>query len=154
MTVNTKKPMRITVNVSCKHNLWSKAWDTPTEVIEAACGVLKEEHLVDTVELSDIRFIAKERWQPITFIVFDIFHTTYRPETAHIASHNTLPVVMVYFNNNTKAMAAPKLIEDKVNEEVRDIHDNTGLGSQPPYAIDHMNGNIPSYPRPRSTYSR
>ncbi|KAI0905747.1 hypothetical protein F4823DRAFT_632396 [Ustulina deusta] len=146
------KARRVLVVVSCRHGLYATAWDSPEKVIEIAIGVLKEKGLlpIDTCELSDARLIAKDRWSVVTYLVFDIFHTTYDPVTAHIVGKNDLPLLAVWAGKPHKAMAATKGLELKVNEDVRDIHDVTGLGSQPPFDIDHLNGNAPIYPRPRT----
>ncbi|KAI0532260.1 hypothetical protein GGR58DRAFT_507635 [Xylaria digitata] len=142
---------RVLVIVPSRHSAWSTAWDKPEKVIEIALEVLKEKGLIpiDRCELSDARFIAKERWTAVTYLVFDIFHTAYDPVTAHIAGRNDLPLLAVWIGNHT-AMAATKGLEMQVNEDVREIHDNTGLGSQPPFDIDHLNGSGPTYSRPRT----
>jgi hypothetical protein len=115
--------------------------------------------LLDADKLPEPTLLVKERWSSRTYIVFDIFHDQYDPSTAHVPGQNDLPVTLIFLSKKGKEESAsvgiaPRQIEDKVNNDVRDIHDATRLGSRPPFSVDHMNGNVPCYPNPRTTPAR
>ncbi|KID94941.1 hypothetical protein MAJ_09070, partial [Metarhizium majus ARSEF 297] len=147
---------RVLVSVSSKSPYWSEAWESSLQVIETALGLLKESKLVcsDNAEHAKPRFLVKERWNVRTFIVFDIFHDTYDPDTAHISGQNDLPVISVFLGETISMNVASSFVENEVNRKVQEIHDATGIGSRPPFSVDHMNGNVPCYPNPRTTVSR
>jgi len=142
------------LSISGKNEQFEVAWKEPNEVIGIALDLLCEgNYVTDPQHTIKPRLLVKERWAVRTYIVFDIFHDNYNSGNAHILGHNDLSVIVVYLSNTNKVQLASEGIQAKTNAEVRDIHDKTGIGSEPPFEIDHMNGNIPSYPHPRTTKS-
>ncbi|KAM7188714.1 hypothetical protein V8F33_010484, partial [Rhypophila sp. PSN 637] len=146
---------RVLIVVSRTSHHWSKAWTSSKELITIALRVLQQEELIPSYVHSDsssITLLATERWDLRTFIVFDIFHDTYDPDMAHLPGHNDLPVVWVFFGRDERAGAniAGKPMENKVNNDIRALHDATGLGSRPPFVVDHADGKVPFYLNPRT----
>ncbi|PNY20399.1 Uncharacterized protein TCAP_07425 [Tolypocladium capitatum] len=39
---------------------------------------------------------------------------------------------------------------NRVNRDIRAIYKSTGLGSRPPFNVDHSEGRVPFYNNPRS----
>ncbi|KAI0839344.1 hypothetical protein F5Y06DRAFT_20075 [Hypoxylon sp. FL0890] len=141
---------RIFVSVSSTSSHFEKAWDSPEIIIQFALDLIKRCNLVSYEKPPNPQFLAKERWHRI-HIVFDIFNDKYDSTTAHLPNQNDLPVIAVYLGGNSNsANIALKGIKDQVNEEIRNLHDWNGHGSQPPFAVDHANGNVPTYPNPRT----
>jgi len=144
---------RVLIVVSRKSRHWLKAWTSSEELITIALGVLQQDELISSDAQSDssvIKLLATERWDLRTFIVFDIFHDTYDPDTAHLPGHNDLPVISVFLGRHEKASIAGKPMENKVNNDIRALHDATGLGSRPPFIVDHAEGKVPFYSNPRT----
>lgn len=143
---------RVIISVSSKSPYWSEAWESSFEVCQVALELIEKSKLIsfDTGELPKSKFLVKERWNVRTFVVFDIFHDAYDPDEAHLPGHNDLPVIVVYLGQKTSTSVASSLVEGEVNRRVREIHDVTGLGSRPPFSIDHMDGNVPCYTNPRT----
>ncbi|TWU77384.1 hypothetical protein ED733_006057 [Metarhizium rileyi] len=143
---------RILVSVSSKSPYWSEAWESSLQVIKAALGLLEESKLIcsDGNEHAKPRFLVKERWNVRTFIVFDMFYDTYDPNTAHLPSQNNLPVNSVFLGEKISMSVASNLVENEVNRRVQEIHDATGIGSRPPFSVDHMSGNMPCYTNSRT----
>jgi len=145
--------MRVLISVSRNSPYWSNAWESSEEVIIIALRLIQENNLVplDTFDdPSTQRFLAVERWNSRTYIVFDIFHHTYDPVKAHLPGQDNLPVITVFLSKKESASIAGGPIANKVNEEIRSLHDATGLGSKPPFFTDHANGKVPCYPNPRT----
>jgi hypothetical protein len=141
------KPIRIFVSISPKSSLHDAAWESPDTIIQAALDLVRKHDLVAGAPAP--RLLAKERWHRI-HIVFDIFNDDYEPDKAHLSGQNDLPVIAVYLSDQERAGIANNALAKRVNEEIRNFHDWTGIGSQAPFTIDHANGNIPTYPNPRS----
>jgi hypothetical protein len=125
------------------------AWDSPDTIIQIALGLVRKHDLVACDRTPTPRLLAKERWHRI-HIVFDIFNDHYESDKAHLPSQNDLPVIEVYLSGEEQARIANDAVAERVNRKIRDIHDWTGVGSQPPFTIDHANGNVPTYSNPRS----
>lgn len=146
---------RVFVSVSRKSSHYDSAWDSPDSIVQFGLQVVKENKLLSYDRPPTPRLLAKERWQRI-HIVFDVFNDTYDPTTAHLAGQNDLPVIVVYLSGGSrdedenKASIACASLREEVNRTIRDLHDWNGNGSQPPFAVDHANGNIPTYLNPRS----
>lgn len=145
---------RVFASVSRKSSYHDSAWECPESVIQCALQVVKDNNLLPDDEVSMPRLLAKERWQRI-HIVFDIFNEGYVPETAHLPGQNNLPVMAVYLSGSgstdeNKAFIAHTLLEQEVNRTIQNFHNWHGYGSLPPFAVDHANGNIPTYPNPRT----
>ncbi|KAH8907722.1 hypothetical protein BR93DRAFT_562043 [Coniochaeta sp. PMI_546] len=143
---------RIFVSISSKSRHWSRAWDCSEEVIEAAVACLRENGTAGFDADMPIQpmLLVKERWSShILWIVFDILNTSYDPDSAHLPEKNDLPVIMVSFTGRD-ILSTSQLIQDKVNKAVREAHDVHGVGSRPPFVIDHANGNIPTYRNPQT----
>ncbi|KAH7175790.1 hypothetical protein EDB81DRAFT_633139 [Dactylonectria macrodidyma] len=100
---------------------------------------------------SAIRFLATERWDLRTFIVFDMLHDSYDPDKAHLPGQDDLPVISVFFGLKESASIAGRPITNKVNSDIRAIHNATGPGSRPPFLVDHTGGKVPFYTNPRNS---
>jgi len=140
-------PIRVLINVSRKNSYWSEAWQSPKKVIFAALELMGIK-----VAERDMLFLAKERWNKRVYIVIDIFNDRYDSTTAHLLGQNDLPVIMVLLNEreNSVCHSPGTQISNKVNKDIRDVHDAMGIGSRPPFTVDHANGHVPCYPNPRS----
>lgn len=146
---------RVLVSVSSKSPLLAAAWEDPHAVVQAALRVLDERGFLpgNSNDAKDSRLLVIERWSRI-YLVFDINHTTYDSETAHLPGHNDLPLIAIFFRGNDTidirdATGSGSKLREKVNEEVRQHHNLNGAGSHPPFVADHANGNVPTYWNPR-----
>lgn len=140
---------RVFVSVSSRSPLFPVAWENPEMVIQDAIKLVIQQDLNPANTAP--RLLVVERWSRI-YVVFDLGHDNYKPETAHISGQNDLPVVAVDFSRDgiSTARAASTGLQDEVNKQIREIHDLSGLGSQPPFIIDHANGKVPTFPYPRT----
>lgn len=141
---------RVLVHASSKGQYLQKAWDSPDEVIGLALELLRKSDLVslNTDDPPKPLFLAKERISTRAFIVFDIFHDSYDPDTAHLDS-NELPVIGVYLGSKESVSFLQSDMAKFINDKVRDIHNDTGLGSRPPFSVDYTDGKVPVYWNPR-----
>lgn len=73
-----------------------------------------------------------------------------QPQTAHLSGENNLPVVAVFFGAHEKAFVAGPPMANKVNADLRAVHNSTGVGSEPPFFVDHADGAVPVYYNPRT----
>jgi hypothetical protein len=142
---------RVLVSISAKSGHWPRAWDHSEEVINTAVACIERN---GTAVFSADRppqpsVIVKEKWTTRLWIVFDIFNNSYDADKAHLPETNDLPVIMVSLSEKD-VVTTSKLIEGKVNEGVREAYDAHGVGSRPPFIIDHTNDQIPTYPNPRT----
>ncbi|KAJ2892368.1 hypothetical protein MKZ38_009944 [Zalerion maritima] len=145
---------RVLIVVSRTSPHWFKAWTSSEELITIALELMQEKQLISLDTQNDasvIRFLAKERWDLRTFIVFDIFHDTYNPDEAHLPDQNDLPVISVFLGQKESTSIAGRPMANKVNSDIRALHNATGPGSRPPFAIDHIDGKVPFYPNPRTS---
>lgn len=142
---------RVLILVSRKSPHWVAAWDSSDDLVTNALNILEEKGFIPSDSHSATRFLAKERWDLRTFIVFDIFHDTYNPDTAHLAGQDNLPVILVSFGKKETASVAGTPMRNKVNSDIRALHNSTGPGSRPPFAVDHADGHVPFYPNPRDS---
>jgi hypothetical protein len=163
--IKSKIPTRVLVDVSRTSPYWSQAWTSSESVISVALEVLKENCFIDqdyqpddgsenreAAIPRDCRFLAKDRWDTHTYLVFDLFHDSYDPVYAHLPDQNALPVIKVSLRRIKRtAVTAGKIIENKVNSDLQNLHNWTGIGSQPPFSVDHADGRSPIYPSPRVT---
>lgn len=147
---NKQQPTRILVHASSKGQYLQKAWDSPDEVIDVALQLLRESDLVSipTDDPPKPLFIVKERTSTRAFLVFDIFHDSYDPDTAHVDS-TELPVIGVYLSGKESVSTMRSGMAKVINDKVRDIHNDTGLGSRPPFSVDYTDGKSPVYWNPR-----
>ncbi|POR36999.1 Uncharacterized protein TPAR_02801 [Tolypocladium paradoxum] len=150
-TESTKGPKRVLVSVSRKSPYWTSAWTSSEEVIRVALQLMKENNMVSLApdDPSSYLFLAKERWDSQTYLVFDIFHDTYDPDNAHLPGQNDLSVISVFLHQKESVSDAGKMLENKVNKDLRSLHNSTGLGSRPPFTVDHADGMWPTYLNPR-----
>lgn len=147
---------RIFVSVSRKSPHFTAAWEDSQTVVHAAIDVLKETNSIPDATLAALnpRLLVVERWSRI-HLVFDILHEAYKPENAHLPNQYDIPTIAVFlFSQKDKtsvrhATAAGSKLREEVNEQVRIFHNLTGLGSQPPFFVDHANGNVPHFRNPR-----
>ncbi|KAI0398756.1 hypothetical protein F4802DRAFT_613872 [Xylaria palmicola] len=128
--------------------------DSPDEVVQFTARLLSNSPLLPTDKLPAPRLLVKERWHRI-HIVFDLFNDDYDSNTAHLPNLNDLPVIAVFLGESlgvdqNKSSKATSSLQKEVNRTIRDLHDWNGHGSQPPFVTDHANGNVPTYPNPRT----
>ncbi|KAH8669289.1 hypothetical protein BGZ61DRAFT_460732 [Ilyonectria robusta] len=147
-----KAAKRVFISISRKSHYWPRAWESSEEMIEVAVDHIKKN---DPAALSadgalEPMFLVKERWPSQVWIVFDVFNDAYDPANAHLPGRNDLPVITVSLGERDVVISASNVMEDRVNKAVQDVHDLHGIGSRPPFSIDHANGNIPTYPNPRT----
>jgi hypothetical protein len=144
-------PIRVLINISRKSSYWSEAWQSTEDVIIAALKLMIEHEVVEADAQMSYLFLARERWNKRVFIVFDIFNDRYDAATAHLPGQNDLPVTMVLLSERQKSVSCSPgtQINNKVNKDIRDIHDSMGQGSKPPFTVDHADGQVPYYPNPR-----
>lgn len=135
---------RIFVSISRKSRFWPLAGESVTTIVDTALNLAKKHRLVEP-EARDPRLLVEERWGPRTHIVFDLHHNDYDSNTAHLPGRN-LPVIIVFLSTTESAQAASKLLEDRINQEVRDIHGSHTAGVQPPFIVDHTSGKILATP--------
>jgi len=116
--------------------------------------IIKEHGLV-SVDSPDnaSMLVAVDKWDKRALIVFDVCHYGYDPVNAHHPSQNDLPVIVVSLSKHHASIAGGP-IANKINEEVRNLHDLHGLHSRAPFYVDHSDGRVPSYPNPRSCTRR
>lgn len=141
---------RIFLSVSPKNDKHAAAWDFPEKMIQPALDLATKHKLIASGDIASCFLVAVERWQRI-LIVFDVNNCGYNPDAAHITHQNDLPVVAVYFSEKEVAVPAPNSLKEEVNTKIREIHDYSGHGSRPPFRTDHADGNVPTYPNPRSS---
>lgn len=141
--------IRVFASVSSRSPLFPIAWEDPQSVVQDALKLVIQQGLNPANTSS--RLLAVERWSRV-HIVFDLGHDDYKPEAAHLLGQNDLPVLAVDFSRDgtNTARAASTGLQDEVNKQIREIHDLTGFGSQPPFFIDHANGSVPTFPHPRT----
>ncbi|KAK6211160.1 hypothetical protein QIS74_10424 [Colletotrichum tabaci] len=151
-----RTPKRVVIAVSRKSPYWAKAWVSGEELIALALRLMEEKHLISpnitTPNDPDaVKLLATERWDIRTYIVFDVFHNTYNPVTAHLPAENDLPVISVFLGQKESAGIAGMPMANKVNSDIRALHNSTGPGSRPPFFVDHADGKVPFYPIPRTS---
>ncbi|OAA54776.1 hypothetical protein SPI_08647 [Niveomyces insectorum RCEF 264] len=152
----SRTPKRILVVVSRNSSHWHAAWENSGETIAAAFALLQQTQLIPQDAQNDpstVRLLAQERWDIRRLLVFDLFHTTYNADTAHRTDQGDLPVLSVFFGKKESASIAGPPMANKVNTEIRAIHNSTGLGSRPPFTVDHADGKVPFYEKPRTSYT-
>lgn len=156
-TDSRKAAKRVVIIISKRSPHWRNAWVSDEGIVTIALRLIQEKQLipVDVQNCtSTVKVLAKERWDLRTFIVFDIFNDTYDPDTAHLPGQNDLPVISVFLSRNESASEAGTPMLNKVNSDIRAIHNATGQGSRPPFVVDHSGGNVPFYPNPRTCITR
>lgn len=145
MDTSRESPKRILILMRDSSRHWLK---TDAEIIDTALQLISQQAL----NLNDYRFIAKEMWGTVTFYIVDLFHHDYDPDTAHKEGENDLPLIIVRFSKKKEtALQEKQTMEDFVNQRLRQLHDDEGYGSKPPFYVDHRDGKIPSYPSPRTS---
>lgn len=153
--IDIRRPAkRVLIIVSRRSPHWQKAWTYSEELIPTALRILRDMHLIppDTPnDPSAITFLAKERWDSRIFLVFDMFHDTYDPGKAHLSGQNNLLVLSVSLGQRESASIAGRPMQNKVNSDIRALHNATGLGRRPPSDVDQSEGRVPFYPNPRTS---
>lgn len=143
-------PMRILVVVKRQKSeqAWREAWDDPGKLITRALRHLKHDELVspeDEYNGPNCRFMAVSRWDPLTFLAFDLFHTGYNALEAHLEGRDELPITPIHLRRANKLKSYPPQPIGHVNGVIRRAHDMHGWDARPPYRIDHANGVHPTY---------
>ena len=147
-------PKRIFVRVSFGSSYWRDTWPSFGEVMKDVLKIIKEHGLVSAYALDDSSMlVAVDKWDKRALIVFDVFHNEYDPVNAHLPRQNDLPVIVVNLSKHHASIAGGP-IANKINEEIRSLHDLHGLQSRAPFYVDHSDGKVPSYPNPRSCTHR
>ncbi|OBS16039.1 hypothetical protein FPOA_13239 [Fusarium poae] len=151
-----ESPVRILIIVKKRALAWQQAWEEPQKLITQVLKHLQYDSLVapdDLYDSSRCRFLAIERWDSHTFIVCDLFNTSYNHLNAHQEGNNELPVKLVRIcqgNQSDIVKAKEPQAIGQVDEQLRRIHDMHGWNEGPPYKIDHADGKYPIYIQPRS----
>ncbi|KAH8761627.1 hypothetical protein F5883DRAFT_562595 [Diaporthe sp. PMI_573] len=140
---------RILISISSKSSHWGQVRESPEEAIRIAADLIKKQNIIP--QWWEPKLLVEERWGQRTHIVFDILHSDYRPEEAHLPGHGNLPVITVSLSKTEAVQAATMGIQDKVNSKVREVHRLFGDGSEPPFFIDHSDGKVPLFMNPRTT---
>ncbi|PNY21252.1 Uncharacterized protein TCAP_07250 [Tolypocladium capitatum] len=146
---------RVLVIVSQRSSHWDAAWTSPGEVVAVALSLAQQSGLLPQGVREDpsaTRLLATEKWDRRIFIVFDVYHDTYNPDRAHLDGQDNLPVIEIYLSRKEIARVAGTPTANKVNRDIRAIHNATGPGSRPPFNVDHSEGKVPFYSNPRSSY--
>jgi hypothetical protein len=127
----------------------SRHWlKSDTEVIDAALQLILQKEAWNQI---DYRFMAKEMWGTVSFFIFDIFNGGYDWNTAYLEGKNDLPVIAVRFSKKKEtALVEGPFIRVRVKQQLRQLHNDEGYGSKPPFYVDHTNGKVPTYPKPRT----
>ncbi|KAJ0158284.1 hypothetical protein CTA2_11936 [Colletotrichum tanaceti] len=150
-----RTPRRVVVAVSRKSPHWAKAWASGEEMVALALRLMEEKHLIPPGLTPDdpcaVKLLATERWDIRTYVVFDVFHDTYDPDTAHLPGENDLPVISVFLGRTESAGIAGRPMANKVNSDVRALHNSTGPDSRLSFFVDHADGKVPFYPNPRTS---
>ncbi|KAG5976144.1 hypothetical protein E4U55_007485 [Claviceps digitariae] len=144
---------RVFVQLSRSHRHHPGAWEDSSALIDAAIAFLHQNGIPGfdpSLGPLNPRLLVKENWGFHIRLVFDVSHPAYDPATAHLQGVNDLPGVMVEFSKRRDYVNTSRVIADKVNQTVREIHDSNGYGSEPPFAVDYTTGRGPTYWRPRS----
>jgi len=145
------RPIRVLVAVSSKSPHWSTAWTSSEVVINLALELVIKHQLITCDINTPYQLLATERWNRRTFLVFDLFHDLYDPDSAHLPGQNILPVISVsLYEKKEVANLAGTPMSNQVNRDLQKLHNSTGIGSRPPFVVDHANGNVPTYRRPRN----
>lgn len=144
---------RLFINISNKSPYYQKAWDFPDGIVDVAVDTVIGNNLLSSRPLAS-RILLLERWNRL-FIVIDVNHDAYDPDTAHLPGRDELPVIEVHLSrrqgiDTASASTARIELQQKVNEAIRERHNQTGKGSRPPFRVDHANGNVPTYMNPRT----
>lgn len=148
MNISNREPTRVLIILRQSSPHWSKC---DTEVIDAALQLVSQE---ETWNQNDYRFMAKEMWGTVTFFILDIFNGGYDWNTAHLEGKNDLPVITVRFSRKKEtALVEGPFIRARVNQQLRQLHDDEGYESKPPFYVDHTNGKVPTCLRPRTARS-
>lgn len=129
----SKAPKRILIIISPKSPHWHTAWDSSDELVAVAFALLQQTQFIPRDTQND--------------------SSTVNADTAHQADQVDLPVISVFFGKKESIRAAGRPMANKVNADIRAIHNSTGLGSRPPFAVDHADGKVPFYDHPRSSYT-
>lgn len=141
-------PTRILVTVSSLSQHWAEARTSAKRIETIAFGILEEEGLLP--KNSSVKLVAEERFDTRVHLVFDVFYDDYQPEIAHLRGQGELRVLHVSMSKTQDARKASPAIQKMVNDRIRQIHDQTGIGSVPPFFIDYTNGKVPTYWNPRT----
>jgi len=143
-------PMRVLVKISHGSPYWPHTCEEPmTDMMKEALDIIKEHELAPADTLNAPMLVAVDKWDNRAFIVFDIFHDAYDPVNAHLPKQDDLPVIVVSLSKHHASFAGGP-IANKVNEDVRNLHNQHGLQSRAPFYVDHSNSRVPCYPNPRS----
>jgi len=151
--MEAKSPKRIFVSIGSKSLYLPEAYDHPAKMITKSLELLEEKLGISANYDRDVLYVARETSGIRTHIVFDIFNTGHKSDTARIKRENDLEVISIFFTRGEEVAVdeAAMPVANSVNQEVRDIHDLEGIGSKPPLSIDRRGGKIPTYPNPRIT---
>lgn len=143
-------PLRVLVIVSQRSASFTKACDSPGEMIPLACRLLKKHNVSMASESpGDARLLAVQKWRTRIFLVFDIGHTEYDARLGHLPEHNRLPVAVAHFSKKKASYAANSAISQRVNHDIAMLHNANGYDAVPPFVEDHSFGKPPAYHNPR-----
>lgn len=100
---------------------------------------------------SHYKLLAIQKWQQLTIMIFDIFHTGYDPSTAHHKAD--LPVILIdYGKRLSYARTTSPEFRDRINDHVAHEHNSNGWDGKPPFFQDQTSLVPRTYYFPRSAY--
>jgi hypothetical protein len=121
---------------------WVEAFEKPEYTIGVALQRLKKKALIpENSTESDVTLILTRINRHGSRVVFDIFHKSFDPASAHLYGQD-LPVLIV----SKKAFEANTQQTRKVNFEIRALFNRYGHGSLPPFQEDGREGPAWSIP--------
>lgn len=71
-------------------------------------------------------------------LVINLHHDDYNPDIAYLLGQGVQPVITVFLGRVEKACVAAHPMANRVNDDIRDLHRVTGLGSKSPFTVSHM----------------
>jgi hypothetical protein len=115
--------------------------EPPREIIEHVLSMFN-------IPKTKFLFLASEDWGRTIHVVFDLYHTSYDFDTAHIA--HKMHVVMVSLGGKQeRKWFASSSDAEMVNKRIAELHNFNGWVTRPPFFANHASGAVPIYDSPR-----
>jgi hypothetical protein len=92
--------------------------------------------------------LATEDWGRTLHLVFDLHHTSYDFDTAHIAHEIHVVMVLLGGKKEKEWVALPREAE-QVNNRIAQLHNFNGWDKRPPFNAKHTSSEAPTYDNPR-----
>jgi hypothetical protein len=111
-------------------------------------GIIEHVFSVLGIPKTEPFLLATEDWGRILHLVFDLHHTSYDFDTAHIA--HKMHVVMVSLGGKQeRKWFASSSDAEMVNKRIAELHNFNGWVTRPPFFANHASGAVPIYDSPR-----